>query len=96
MQNDIDESDDGDEGPDPSQYEHMFVVTVGDDKIYIEQPLAANSSGWTPLHACCMSFLTVPAGLALIDEAVKRNGGIDIKTLAGPGNFNKGWTPLHM
>lgn len=74
----------------------MFKVNVGDDIIYIENPIAANQSGWTPLHACCMSFLTVPAGLALIDETVRLHGSLDGKTVAGPGNFNKGWTPLHM
>ena len=50
----------------------------------------------TALHACCMSFVTVPAALKLIDEIKKEGGKIDIKTMNGPGSFNKGWTPLQM
>jgi hypothetical protein len=61
----------------------IFFVLVGSDKIYIENPLIENSAGWTPLHTCCMSFLTVPAGLKLIEEITKRNGHLDIKTVIG-------------
>lgn len=77
-------------------YEKFFSVTVGDDKIYLEDPLYVNESGWTALHTCCMSFMTVPAGLALIDETIRLGGSLDGKTTAGPGTFNKGWTPLQM
>ena len=78
------------------ELEKIFHVVVGSDKIYIEDPLIVNPSGWTPLHACCMSFLTVPAGIKIIDETVRRGGYLDVKTEVGPGTFNKGWTPLHM
>lgn len=94
-----DESDD-EEGqefqPDPSVYSNFFNVTVGEDVIYIEDPLDCNESGWTPLHACCMSFMTVSAGMKIIDEIVRRGGNLNIKTTAGPGSFNKGWTALQM
>lgn len=82
--------------PDPALYQHCFKVKVGDDIIYLDNPLAANDAGWTPLHTCCMSMTTVGAGLALIDYIVQRGGNIDAKTLIGPSSFNKGWTPLHM
>jgi hypothetical protein len=92
-----DESDnDESEPPDPSQYQHMFSVTVGSDTIYLEYPLQANEAGWTPLHTCCMSLSTVSAGLALIEETAYRGESFESKTLVGPGTFNKGWTPLHM
>ncbi len=82
--------------PDPSEYQHMFHVTVGDDVIYLEDPLYINESGWTALHACCMSFSTVSAGIALIEETVRRGASLDIQTLAGPGSFDRQWTPLQM
>lgn len=82
--------------PDPSQYEHLFHVKVNEDTIYLDDPIAPNEAGWTPLHTCCMSLSTVGAGSALIDEIMKRNGDFETKTLVGPGNFNKGWTPLQM
>jgi len=98
-----DDSDDGDDekdcvgiAPDPCQYEDMFKVTVGDDIIYLENPIEVNDAGWTPLHTCCMSFLTVSAGQQLIDETLRLGGSLDVKTVHGPGNFNSGWTPLHM
>jgi hypothetical protein len=91
------ESDsDEDNRPDPALYQHLFHVAVGDDVVYIEYPFEANECGWTPLHACCMSFVTVPAGLALLDEYEKRHEGLETKTIAGPGTFNSGWTALHM
>ena len=93
---DSDDEDDEYEDPPASAYEHFFRVVVGGDIIYIENPLAANEAGWTPLHACCMSFLTKDAGLALVDEVVDQGGNLNISTLAGPGTFNRGWTPLHM
>ena len=74
----------------------MFNVKVGDDVIYLENPLEVNSAGWTPLHTCTMSLQTVDAGIALIKETVRRRGNLNIKTIIGPGNFNSGWTPLHM
>ena len=91
-----DEGDEDDIPPDPSEYEHFFKVQVGDDIIYLENPVECNEAGWTPLHTCCMSFLTVTAGIALIEETVRLGSSLDVKTIAGPGNFNKGWTPLHM
>ena len=82
--------------PDPENYEHLFNVAVGEDTVYLEDPLASNEAGWTPLHTCCMSYLTVGAGQKIIDEIVKKGGSLDGKTLSGPGSFNKGWSPLHM
>ena len=99
---DDDEDDDDEEGgggggaPDPSEYEHFFNVMVGEDRIYLEDPTYVNDAGWTALHTCCMSFLTVQAGLALIEETTRRGKSIDVTTLAGPGTFNSQWTPLHM
>lgn len=94
-------SDDDDENDtpdvaDPAVYEKFFHVKVGEDNIYIEDPLYVNESGWMALHSCCMSLSTVEAGLKLIDEIVGQGGNLNQKTLAGPGSFNKGWTPLHM
>jgi hypothetical protein len=95
---DSEEEDENDnfEQPDPSAYSHLFKVVVNSDTIYIEDPLAANDEGWTPLHTCCMSLSTVNAGLALIEETVRRGASLDTKTIAGPGTFNRGWTPLQM
>ena len=94
------EYDSDDDPPDDlyseEELSELFCVDVGSDKIYIEDPLVVNESGWTPLHACCMSFLTVPAGLKLIEEITRRGGYLDIPTKIGPGTFNKGWTPLQM
>ena len=95
------ESDDEEETntdyvPDPSEYEHFFKVKVGDDTIYIEDPLMENAAGWTALHTCCMSLQTVNAGLLLIEEMLRRGGHLDTKTVAGPGTFNRGWTALQM
>lgn len=94
-ESDDDEWDDG-EAKDPLDYEHFFSVQLGEDTIYLEDPLTVNEAGWNALHTCCMSFLTVPAGLKIIDEMVRQNGSLDKKTLYGPGSFNKGWTALHM
>mmetsp|Transcript_401 Transcript_401/g.582 ORF Transcript_401/g.582 Transcript_401/m.582 type:complete len:624 (+) Transcript_401:49-1920(+) len=93
-----DEDDEIDESnlPDPAQYAHLFKVTVGDDIVYIENPITANEAGWTPLHSCCMSTTTVSAGLALIEETLNHGGDFETKTKQGPGTFNRGWTPLHM
>jgi len=74
----------------------MFLVEVGSDKVYLEDPVEINQHNWTPLHTCCMSFLTAPAGVKLVDETVRRGMSLDTKTEIGPGTFNKGWTPLHM
>jgi len=43
-----------------------------------------------------MSFATVGAGIALIEETIRLGGDINAKTIVGPGNFNKDWTALHM
>lgn len=90
------DSEDGDRPPQPSDYEHLFHVRVGDDTIYLDDPLEANELGWTPLHTCCMSFLTVPAAEALVREHVRKGRDFETKTKAGPGTFNRGWTALHM
>lgn len=82
--------------PDPAVYGRFFKVSVGEDDIYLEDPLLENDAGWTPLHACCMSLSTVEAGLAIIEETIRRGGSLDIKTQYGPGTFNKGWTALQM
>ena len=74
----------------------MFLVEVGSDKIYLENAVEINQHNWTPLHTCCMSFLTAPAGAKLVDETVRQGKSLDIKTDIGPGTFNKGWTALHM
>lgn len=81
---------------DRAQYEHLFHVTVGEDVVYLEEPLCVNEAGWTPLHTCCMSMQTCAAAMALIDENIKRGGNLDIKTKQGPGTFNSGWTCLHI
>ena len=93
-----DEDDDEDNNgiPDPSEYAHLFNVQVGEDQVYLEDPTFVNEAGWTALHTCCMSFLTVNAGIALIDETIRRGKSVDVKTLAGPGTFNSQWTALHM
>jgi hypothetical protein len=82
--------------PDPDTYSKFFKVTVNGDDIYLEDPISANESGWTPLHTCCLSLSTVAAGMALIEETLRLGGSLDTKTIHGPGTFNKGWTPLHM
>lgn len=74
----------------------MFVVEVGSDKIYLEDPVEINQHNWTPLHTCCMSFMTAQAGIKLVDETVRLGKSLETKTDIGPGTFNKGWTPLHM
>ena len=71
--------------PDPAIYEQFFKVVVNDENIYLEDVQAMNEAGWTPLHTCCMSFLTVQAGIAIIEEINKLGGGLDDKTLIGPG-----------
>jgi ankyrin repeat protein len=78
------------------QYEHLFHVQVGEDVIYLDEPLCVNESNWTPLHTCCMSIQTIPAAMKLIEESVNRGGNLDIKTRHGPGTFNSGWTCLHI
>ena len=92
-----DEDDEGNENtPDPSAYEHFFHVVVGNDTIYLEDPLYENENGWTPLHTCCMSMSTLQAAFDIIDETVRRGGNFEVKTKMGPGTFNRGWTALHM
>lgn len=43
-----------------------------------------------------MSITTVEAGITLIEEILRQRGTFEIKTLVGPGTFNKGWTALQM
>lgn len=93
---DEDSEEEGDHQIDPSQYEHLFRVTVGNDTIYLEDPTGTNECNWTPLHTCCMSFVTVPAGLTLIEEHKRLGVTLDTATMAGPGTFNSQWTALHM
>jgi hypothetical protein len=94
--NDSDSEEETVEVLDSQAYESLFCVEVGGDKIYLEDPLICNSAGWTPLHTCCMSYISVNAGVKIIDETVRLGGNLDIKTNIGPGTFNRGWTPLHM
>ena len=93
-----DEDDEEDEQPppDPADYEHFYRLKIGDDVVYLEDPLHENESGWTALHTLCMSLSTVNAGLDLIDEVLRRGGSLNVKTKQGPGTFNAGWTPLQM
>jgi hypothetical protein len=91
-----DDDNEMEEPPDPSAYSHFFKVVVNGDEIYIEDPTKPNEDGWTALHTCCMSLSTVNAALELIEETIRLGGSLDTKTLAGPGTFNKGWTPLQM
>lgn len=84
----------------------FVCVEVCGDKIYIDDVLKANSSGWLPLHACSMSYATLVACLKIIDEMVKRgalhqknvDGSliVDTVTAIGPGAFNSGWSALQM
>jgi ankyrin repeat protein len=94
------ESEDEDEDEaspvDPSRYEHMFHLRIGEDSVYLEDPCGQNEAGWTPLHTCCMSFQMISAAEKLIDEMERRGESLDQKTANGPGNFNQGWTALHM
>ena len=96
MSDDEEEEEDAHRDIDPSLYENFFHVVVGEDNIYIEDPLYVNESGWTALHTCCMSLATVNAGVRLIEETIRLGGNLEQKTTAGPGTFNKGWTALHM
>jgi hypothetical protein len=75
--------------PNPDVYLKFFSVELGSEKIYIEDPTEINNCGWTPLHTCCMSFSTVPAGIKLIDEYLNRGFTLDSKTYNGPGSFNR-------
>ena len=97
QESDSDEEEEDDyEPPSPIEYEHMFNIEVSDETIYIDDVNFVNKEGWTALHTCCMSFVTVPAALKLIDKMCEDGGNIDVKTTSGPGSFNKGWTPLQM
>lgn len=92
----VSDDEEDDEPVDPSEYQHLFNVQVGENRIYLDDPLAANDAGWTPLHACCMSTTTVVAAMKLIEETKLKGGNLDSRTIAGPGTFNRDWTPLHM
>lgn len=83
QQIDDDDDDENENKFSDSELEKIFFVVVGNDKIYLEDPLAVNSSGWTPLHTCCMSFLTIPAGLKIIDYMVSHGNQFEIKTIIG-------------
>lgn len=78
-----DEADENENAFTESELETVFFVQVGNDKIYLEDPVAVNASGWTPLHTCCMSFLTIPAGLKIIDYMVEHGNQFEIKTIIG-------------
>lgn len=93
---DSEEEDEEDGQKDPADYEHLFHVKVGNDVVYLEDVGYVNESGWTALHACCMSYQTVDAAIAIIDEMIRLGISLDTKTITGPGAFNSGWTPLHM
>lgn len=95
-ESDDEEDDEDSPQPDPAIYSHFFKVIVNGDAVYLEDPLEENDAGWTPLHSCCMSLSTVNAGIALIEETVRRGASLETKTKNGPGTFNRGWTPLQM
>lgn len=82
--------------PAPEEYQHMFNVQLGDQRIYIEDVLQPNALGWTPLHACCHSSNTMGAAFKIIEEMQRRGGSFETQTVRGPGIFNAGWTALHM
>lgn len=90
------EDDEDKDKYDESVYKEFFSVDYQDNTIYIEDPCEPNQDNWTPLHTCCMNKSTVPIGLKLIEETVKRGDSLEIKTKVGPSNYNSGWTPLFM
>lgn len=83
-------------GPPLESYEHMFRVEVNEEFIYLEDVCRVNDQGWQALHTCCMSYITAPAGLLIVDEMVRLGAPLDQKTKLGPGTFNREWTALHM
>jgi hypothetical protein len=84
----VDEQEDENENQfSESELEKIFSVQVGNDKIYLEDPQEVNASGWTPLHTCCMSFLTIPAGLKIIDYIAEHGNQFDTKTVIGKPLF---------
>lgn len=81
---------------DPAMYSDFFCIKIGEDVIYLEDPMLINEAGWNALHTCCMSFVTVQAGFDLIKETLRVGGDLNAKTISGPGSFNSGWSALHM
>ena len=82
--------------PDPSEYEHFFKVEVNGEFVYLEDVMFRNDQNWNALMTCCMSYVTVSAGLAIIQEMKRLGGSFEDKTELGPGTFNKQWSALHM
>jgi hypothetical protein len=80
---DDDEEEENENAFSESELEKIFCVQVGNDKIYLEDPQAVNASGWTPLHTCCMSFMTIPAGLKIIDYIAEHGNQFETKTVIG-------------
>ena len=92
-----DSEDEGDSNsPDPSDYAHFFKVDVNGESVYLEDVLFRNSQNWNALHTCCMSYVTVAAGLDIINEMARLGASFEDQTDLGPGTFNKRWTALHM
>ena len=87
-------------GKQPSEnfdYHAHFTVLVGSDKIVIDDVSFQNEDGWTPLHSCCHSHTAISAGLAIVEQMVRKDGcNFEQRTLRGPGTHNAGWTALHM
>ena len=73
-----------------------FAIVLGQDRVILTDVGSPNDDGWTPLHACCHSLVSVEAACVLIDEIVRANGNLNCKTTNGPGAYNSGWTPLQM
>jgi len=73
-----------------------LVLVVNDERVVIEDFATPNEDGWTPLHACCHSHLTISAGIAIIDAMKAKGLGFEQKTKRGPGTGNAQWTALHM
>ncbi|CAM9511676.1 unnamed protein product [Ectocarpus sp. 13 AM-2016] len=93
----------GSEGPPPlldPELEDKFTVVVDGEVIVLDdvtqQARQQNEDGWTPLHACCHSATTAAIGLRILEEVVAMGGDLNLRTTSGPGNFNSGFTPLHM
>ena len=93
-----DESDGDDSAPtpEPSVYEHLFKVVVNGESVYLEDVAYVNDQGWNALQTCCMSYVTAPAGIAIVAEMVRVGANLEQETILGPGTFNRGWTALHM
>lgn len=91
-----DQEEEADVLPKSDDYLDFFHFNMGEDVIYIEDISFVNDGGWTALHTCCMSNVTVDVAHEIIDEMARKNCSFDAKTISGPGTFNAGWTALHM